>query len=272
MIDKLVERLIADGLEGLFVTGSTGQGPLLTESERMSVAERTLKAASKSVPVMVHVGAITTNESIRLAKHAEKHGAVAVSSVPPYYFPASPAVTFEHYKRIGEATGLPFFPYHFSALIGKPLDPKEYVERVLEIPTARGMKFTDLNMYALGLMVNHAGGRLAIFSGADELVLQGAISGACGAIGSTYNYWGGAVKRVRAAFASGELQRPAEFSSRLQWAIEARKNDSWSFMRAAVRIRHGIDISMPRAPVGTKDRPWSDDEVRAVLDLVIADD
>ncbi|NND05307.1 MAG: dihydrodipicolinate synthase family protein, partial [Saprospiraceae bacterium] len=143
-MEELVELLISQNLDGLYILGSTGQGILLTESQRMTITEVVASIVRKRIPIMVQVGSLTTAESVRLARHAEVHEADAISSVGPIYYSASNGsaqMALNHYRSIAESTGLPFFPYqlgqsNFSE--GIPL----FVEKLLEIPNVAGMKLT----------------------------------------------------------------------------------------------------------------------------------
>ena len=110
-LEKLVGLLISQGMDGLYILGSTGQGVLFTEDQRKKVAAVVTEVAAGRVPVIVQVGSLTTEESVRLAKHAAQCGADGISSVGPIYSPASANMAFEHYRAIASATHLPFFPY-----------------------------------------------------------------------------------------------------------------------------------------------------------------
>ena len=78
----LVKYLIEAGVDGLYITGSTGEGFLMTGEERKAFTEAVIDEVKGRIPVIVHVGDIGTKKSIDLAKHAEKAGADAISSVP----------------------------------------------------------------------------------------------------------------------------------------------------------------------------------------------
>src|SRR5689334_21426731 len=92
VLERLADLFVRLGLDGLYVTGSTGQWPLLTPDERRSVVECVIGAVAGRIPVMVHVGAVTTADAVALARHAAAAGADAVSSVTPIYYPHSPDV------------------------------------------------------------------------------------------------------------------------------------------------------------------------------------
>ena len=79
----LVHHLIETGVNGLYITGSTGEGFLMTGEERMVFTEAVIDEVKGRIPVIVHIGDIGTKKSIKLAKHAQKVGADAISSVPP---------------------------------------------------------------------------------------------------------------------------------------------------------------------------------------------
>jgi N-acetylneuraminate lyase len=160
VLERLVDLFACQGLDGLYLTGSTGQWPLFSPDERRAVVERAIGAAGGRLPVMVHVGAASTADAVALARHAARSGANAVSSVTPIYYPHSPEVVFEYYRQIGSATDLPLFAYHLSGVSRVALGPREYADRLLAVPNAAGMKITDVDLYTFGLIHAHAGDRL----------------------------------------------------------------------------------------------------------------
>ncbi len=266
-IEQLVDLFIRQDLDGLYVLGSTGQWPLLHLEQRRAVLERIVKTAAGRIPVMVHVGALATDDGVALARHAARVGADAVSCVAPTYYPASADVIFEHYRRIGMATDLPLFVYHLFLVNQLAINPRDYTDRILALPHVAGMKITDFDLYQFGLMHTFSEGRLRLFSGADELLCHAAVSGAIGAIGTFYNLWGPACQAARQAFVAGSFESGRRFMSAFQSAL-ARvlgAESVWSFLRAAMRLKYGIDIGMPRPPLGVKDKPWEDAEVERLI-------
>ncbi len=267
VIDRLVEVFAEQQLGGLYVLGSTGQGILLSVDERRQVAERTVQAAAGRIPVMIHVGAVSTEDTVSLARHAAEVGADAVSSVPPIYYPSSFDGVIEHYQRVGSATDLPFFPYHASFLAQTLPPAKEYAERLMQLPNIAGMKFTDHNMYVLGLLNNYADQDFKILSGADELMCQAAVSGAKGAIGSFYNVFGASCQKVRQAFVAGDIDRGRRFMLAFQKLIDTilTRRAMWNFQHAAMQLKYDINIGMPRPPLGSSEHPFSFDEVERMV-------
>ncbi|MFO1023324.1 MAG: dihydrodipicolinate synthase family protein [Planctomycetales bacterium] len=269
-LEQLVELFVRQNLGGLYVTGSTGQGPLLSNAERLDVIERVVKTSAGRIPVMAHVGAVSTDDAVLMARRAAELGADALSSVTPIYYSAAAEITFEHYRRIGAASDKPFFVYHLSGAAQFPLPPREYVQRLLEIPHIAGMKVTDRDTYLLGLLASFSGEQLQLFSGADEVLCQAAVSGACGAIGTFFNIWGPQAQDVRRRFLQGDIAAGRKFMAVFQQVIDEllRTQRVWTFLRAAMRLRHQIEIGLPRPPLGLGDRPISDAETLELVDRV----
>jgi dihydrodipicolinate synthase/N-acetylneuraminate lyase len=269
-VEQLVEWFVREGLDGLYLLGSTGQWPLLDLDQRRAVAERAVRTAAGRIKTMIHVGAVATEDAAALARHARSIGADAISCVAPIYYSASADATFEHYRRIGEAGELPLFVYHLSQVNQLALDARDYVERLLKLPHIAGMKITDRDLYQFGLIHAYGGERLQLFSGADELLCHAVLCGSIGAIGTFYNVWGRACKRARQEFAAGAIETGRRFMLAFQQAIHEvlRSPGVWSFLRGAMLLKSGIDVGMPRPPLGALDAPWKDDELRRVMHMV----
>lgn len=268
-IEKLVELFVQQGLDGIYLLGSTGQGPLLSVVHRQTIAECVIHAAAGRIPVMVHVGAVTTGDAITLAQHARKIGADAISSVGPIYYRTSASAVFEHYRRIGQAGELPFFVYHLDGVNTLRLRGREYVDRLMDIPNIAGMKYTDGDLFQLGLLCA-VDARLRIFSGADELLCQAAVCGTCGAIGTFYNLWGKTCQRARREFCNGSIDAGKRFMSVFQRTIEEvlGSQSTWYFLRRAMQLKYQIDIGPCLAPLGLADKAWDDVAVERLLAAV----
>ncbi|MCC7424235.1 MAG: dihydrodipicolinate synthase family protein [Planctomycetaceae bacterium] len=275
--ERLVDLFVRQRLDGIYLLGSTGQGPLLSVAQRQAVAECTIKAAAGRIPVMLHVGAVSTEDSITLAKHGAKIGADALSSVGPIYYRVPPDAVFEHYRRIGSAADLPFFVYHLSLVNTLSLGGRDYVDRLLALPNVAGMKFTDRDLFQLGLLCTHGGDRFQVFSGADEVLCHAAVCGTVGAIGTFYNVWGPACQAARAAFvgemnSAGSVEAGYKFMTAFQVALDEvlSSGGTWPFLRSAMQIKYNIDIGPCRAPLGASDKPWKPADVERVLEMVDA--
>lgn len=267
-LGPLVDVYARQRLGGLYILGSTGQGPLLSMAEREAVAKVAVETADGRLPVIVHVGAATTEESCELARHAEAIGADAVSCTGPMYYQLPAAAIFEHYRQVGRASGLPLYVYQIDLVSQPGLSVQEYTARLRAVPNIAGLKITSGDLYQFGL-IHHYAPELKLFSGHDEVLCHALLSGACGAIGTFYGIWGPECKQAREAIWRGDVTTAARFMERFQAAIrDVLAGGRYGFTRAAILQRYGIDTGAPRAPLGCGERAWDTKDVKRILESV----
>jgi dihydrodipicolinate synthase/N-acetylneuraminate lyase len=145
-VDESILRQFVDfyaeaAVQGLFVLGSSGQGPVMSIPERKRAAEIALDQARSRLPVIIHVGTADTESTVELGVHAGAKGASAVAVVPPYYY--SDHTEYEiisHYRSVAKAVGLPIYIYENPKYSGISIPP-EFAKRMKEaIPLIRGIK------------------------------------------------------------------------------------------------------------------------------------
>lgn len=256
-LEKMIELIVGQQLDGIYLLGSTGQGFLYSEEERKYIAKLSLEIVNKRIPVIVQVGAMCTDESVRLAIHAAEHGADGISSVGPIYYAPSPAMGIEHYRKISSATNLPFFPYQ----IGNAPMTDDMIKQLLEMPNVKGLKLTTGSMLEISAINIKSKGVWKLFSGADELMCHAAVCGTIGAIGSTYNLFGPVCQYVRKEFLKGNVQLGIDFMIEFQDLILEILPCIWTFFHRGMQLRYGIDIGTPKAPLLAPELSWSDEEL-----------
>ena len=266
-LEKLTALLISQELDGLYILGSTGQGVLFTEEQRKTVTTVVSEVAKGRIPVIVQVGSMTTDESVRLAKHAEKCGVDGISSVGPIYFSGTAETALEHYSRIARSTNLPFFPYQLGERL-IPGDPISFVKKLLEIPNVAGMKLTTNQLLEISAVYNYAGDRLKLFSGSDELFCHASLCGTVGAIGSFYNLWGVPCKQIMSEFMNGNYRLTREFMLSFQKTIQVILPNIWTFFRKAMLLKYNIEIGPSKAPLGNTNAEWKDKDVLALIEKI----
>ncbi len=263
-LEKLCDTLVTQGVDGLYVLGSTGQGILFHDEDRKQVLETVLNVVNGRIPVMVQVGTLATRDACKLAEHAAEVGAAAVSSVGPIYFGGGPKMALHHYTEIAKAGQLPFFPYQLGNN-SIPGNFEDFIAAVLEIPFIEGMKLTTGNMLEISRIHNIAGDKLKLFSGADELICQAALSGTVGAIGTFYNLWGAECKYVLNQFKAGDFELARRFMLAFQRTIEYVLPNIWTFLRVAMQQKYQIDIGNTVAPLAKGQATWDAEEVRKII-------
>jgi N-acetylneuraminate lyase len=208
-VSRQARKLVADGVAGAFICGSTGEGASLTTNERRQLAEEWRKASSgQPLKLIVHVGHNSLEEAKNLAAHAQECGADAIATMAPTFFkPANAAALVDFCAPIAAAApSLPFFYYDIPSLTGVNLPMIEFLEQgVSRIPNLAGIKFTSSNFMSLQQCLAFDNGRLNVLFGCDEMLLGALALGVRGAVGSTYNYSAPLYHRVIKAFESGDL-------------------------------------------------------------------
>ena len=209
LIPKLADHLIERSIEGFYVCGSTGEGPLLSVNERKQVTEAYIQAADKRIPVIVHIGHDSLIEAQDMAKHAERTRADAIAAVGPCYFKAASIEALIAYlARIAEgAPETDFYYYHIPFLSGNYFDMMEFLEKApSKIPTLKGIKYSALTVNGFQECKEVYGDRFHVFYGCDEMLTSGLSVGADTAIGSTYNFMGRLYHQIMDSFGAGDIE------------------------------------------------------------------
>lgn len=256
MVAPIVEKLVAGGAAALYVCGATGEGPSLSKEERFAVAEAYVEAASGRLPVVVQAGHNSLREAGRLAEHAQRIGAQAISATPPHFF------KLDSLERLldclaeicAAAAELPFYYYHIPRLTAVRIDPLTFLQESRErLPSLRGLKYSDYTIFDLQACAELDGGRYNILFGSDEMLLSGLVGGAQGAVGTTYNFALPLYKRIYEAFQRGEFQeaqRLQGFSVQMVRMLNRYGTPASNLppMKAMMKLV-GLDCGPPRMPL-----------------------
>ena len=143
-IEAYADMLQKNGLKGVFINGSSGEGYMLTTEERMALAERWVSVAPDGFKVIVHVGSCCLRESVRLAAHAQQIGAWGIGSMaPPFPKIGRIEELVKYCEQIAEAApALPFYYYHIPAFNGAFLPMLDLLKAVDgRIPNFAGIKY-----------------------------------------------------------------------------------------------------------------------------------
>lgn len=210
IIPAYAAMLVKNGLKGVFINGSSGEGYMLTPEERKILAETWVKSVPEGFKVIVHVGSCCLKESVALAAHAASIGAWGIGSMAP---------PFPKIGRIEElvlyceaiaaaAPELPFYYYHIPAFNGAYLPMIDLLRAVDgRIPNFAGIKYTYESLYEYNQCRLYKDGKFDMLHGQDETILASlAQGGAQGGIGGTTNYNGRELTGIIKAWEEGDLE------------------------------------------------------------------
>jgi dihydrodipicolinate synthase/N-acetylneuraminate lyase len=245
-VDFLIER----GVAGLFPGGTTGEGPLLAAQERRQLAEAVVEAAGGRVPVIVHVGAISTPETAELARHAQATGADAVAIVAPYYYSYGDEALFRHFEQVAaQVPNLPIYLYHNPFVGRSRLTVALFTRLVAEVSNMTGVKDSSSNLELVRAGIPLRGGQLNIASGDDGLILAAMAIGADACVSGNSNVVPELVVALARAAAGGDVPRAREIQARLD-AVRAILADGsdLSLFKGVLELR-GVPAGMVRGPM-----------------------
>ncbi|MBN1286977.1 MAG: dihydrodipicolinate synthase family protein [Anaerolineae bacterium] len=244
---QLVERLIKAEVSGFYTCGATGEGLLLTTDERKSVTALVVKLVSGRVPVMAHVGALTTAEAAALAAHAHAVGADAVAAIPPSFYAVGKDGIRAYYEAIAKAAkGLPVYIYYLPARTGVTMSA-DMVRDLMQIEALRGIKFTSSDLFLMERIVDLG---LNVLAGPDEMFHACLATGAHGAIGSTVNIMPRQFVALYRAFGAHDGEAARHMQGEINRVIGLLL-ESGNLIGALKMVLYwqGIECGEPRRPI-----------------------
>jgi len=207
-LERLVERLITHGVSGLFILGTTGEGPSLSYRLRRELIERTMKLAAGRVPVLVGITDTSFTESIEISKFAADKGVHSVVAATPYYFPAGQAELLEYLEDLVRELPLPLFLYNMPALTKVSFE-LDTIRAAQQWEKVIGIKDSSCDMIYFHKMLAVAKQRpdWAVFVGPEELTAEAVLLGAHGGVNGGANLHPRLYVDLYQAAAAQDLQR-----------------------------------------------------------------
>ncbi|XP_047442754.1 N-acetylneuraminate lyase isoform X2 [Mugil cephalus] len=244
-IDYLREK---QGVNSVFVNGTTGESMSLSVEERKMLAEEWCqKAKGKLNQVILHVGCMSLKDSQELARHAVQIGVDGIAVIAPSFFKPSGAVPLRMFlvEVASAAPTLPFYYYHLPAVTGvnvPALDVVEGIEKL--IPSFRGVKFSGSDLMDMGLCVSRSQPHWSVLYGVDEVSLSPVVT-------STYNYLGCHVNKLIAAFERGDLVQAREIQVKIQELLSyaTKLGFNLGVNKQLMNELSGLSLGPPRLPL-----------------------
>lgn len=247
---QVVDFLIEHGVQVLFPAGTTGEGALLTQSERETLAATVVEHVTGRVPVIVHTGAITTGETVALTRHAQAIGATAASVITPYFFTYDEESIFDHYVTVAQATpDFPIFVYAFPGNAKNDVSPALLARLREATPNIVGFKSSNGDLMRFQAYMDAAGPEAVPLCGVDGLMLAALALGSRGQVSGNANAVPELCRRVYDAFQEGDL---AAARAAQQAVNRTRRVLSdgvhLAYFKAALTLR-GVPAGRVRAPI-----------------------
>jgi 4-hydroxy-tetrahydrodipicolinate synthase len=205
---RIIDFLIDSGVHGLFPVGSQGEFFALTLEEKQRLMDVAVEQARGRVFVMPNAGAITTRESMALARYAQGAGADCVSVVTPFFITPSQEELREHFTAICRSVRIPVLAYNNPDRTGGvALAPPTLARLAREVPNFAGVKDSSGDLTAVAEMIRLCPPEFRVVMGRDTLIFGALMYGAAGAVAATANVAPRLVVEIYEAFRAGDLSR-----------------------------------------------------------------
>lgn len=182
----LIEHQIASGTDGIVPCGTTGESATLTHAEHDRVIALTVEVVRRRVPVIAGTGSNSTDEAIRLTKHAKQVGADGALMITPYYNKPTQEGLYRHYKAVAEAVDLPIVLYNIPGRTGVNMLPQT-VARLVGCRNIVAIKEGSGSVQQASDVIQLCGDRMVVLAGDDALTLPMMALGGQGVITVTAN-------------------------------------------------------------------------------------
>ena len=246
VIDFLIDR----GVHGLFVLGTTGEGPMLDAEERREVAESVVGHVGGRIPVVVHCGAPDTKTTADLAGHAERIGADGAAAVIPYFFRHGPDGLFRHFEAVAAAgAGLAQYVYENPERVGYSAGVALVTRLVNEVPNLVGVKDTGDTIGKITDYLTQPGRPIEVYVGNNATIFPALAVGAKGAVSAMANAVPELTVAVYGRWKEGRLDQARELQFVLARLTAALEGVPFVAGVKHLMARRGLPTGLSRAPL-----------------------
>jgi len=209
VLQEQVERMLQGGVHGVFAFGTNGEGYILSEQEKYEVLEAMVGQVKGRVPVYAGTGCISTADTIRMSRQAEKIGADILSVITPWFAVASQQELYDHYVAVAKAVNIPIVLYNIPARTGNRLLPETVARLAKDVDLIVGVKDSSGdwdNLSAYIRLTRDMDKDFRVLSGNDSLILKSLEAGGAGGIAGCANVYPHVLASIYELFAAGRLE------------------------------------------------------------------
>lgn len=250
-VQALARHLLAAGVQGLYVNGSSGECIYLSVEERKLILESVMEAVGDKMTIIAHVACNNTQDSVELAKHAESLKVDAIAAIPPIYFRLPEYAIAKYWNDMSQAApNTDFVIYNIPQLAGVALT-LPLLKEMLKNPRVVAVKNSSMPVQDIQMFKDAGEGRLIVFNGPDEQFIAGRIMGADGGIGGTYGAMPSLFVKANRLFEAGEFDKARDVQNdicRNIYALCACKGNMYAVIKELLR-RKGVECGSVRPPL-----------------------
>ena len=251
----LTQWFIDQGVQGLYVGGSSGECIYQSKEERKAVLEAVMEVAKGKITIIAHIACNNTADSQELAAHAESLGVDAIASIPPIYFKLPPYAIAKYWNDMSAAApNTDFIIYNIPQLAGVALSIP-LLQEMLKNPKVVGVKNSSMPVQDIQMWKDEGtknGREFVVFNGPDEQLISGLVMGAVGGIGGTYGAMPQLYVEMYRCVKAGELAKALEIQNdccRIIYKLCSGHGNMYGMIKETLRINGCPDCGSVRAPL-----------------------
>ncbi len=203
---RVQKALLHDGVHGLVLTGTVGEGNSLSPSEKRSVLGAAVEVGEGRVPIIAGVSEFTTAAAASFARDAERLGATGLMVLPAMVYVPTPAELEHHFRSVAAATGLPIMLYNNPPAYRVNIDIAT-LGRLADVANIVAIKESSPDPRRITDLINAFGERFTLFAGLDDVVFEAVTLGAKGWVSGLANVFPAESLQLYEALCSGDLER-----------------------------------------------------------------
>ena len=256
-VKALTRHLIAKGVKGVYVGGSSGECIYQHPDERKAVLEAVMSEAKGKITVIAHVACNNTADSVELAAHAEQCGVDAIAAIPPIYFRLPEHAIVDYWNAMSAAApNTDFVIYNIPQLAGTALT-MSLLGEMLKNPNVAAVKNSsmptqDIQMFKDAGTAARGKDGFAVFNGPDEQFVSGRVMGADGGIGGTYAVMPELFLKMNELVDKGENEKARDLqyeADRIIYKMCEARGNLYAVMKEILRRMYGLELGGVRAPL-----------------------
>ncbi len=260
----LADWLVSNGSDGLVLCGTTGESPVLTESEEVALTKAVRQATD--VPIVLGTGSNDTAWAVDASRRAAELGVDGLLLVTPYYNRPPQYGLDAHFRQIAAATDLPILLYDIPVRTGRKLSEDTMLRLFEEVPNIVGLKDAAGNAPETARLIAKADPRIQIYSGDDANTLPLLSVGAVGVISVASHWVGRQMGEMIAAFRKGDVTTAMRINASLIPSYDFEGGDESPNpipTKAMLRVL-GLPVGQCRMPLGPAP-DWVEAKAREIL-------
>ena len=248
-VREMTRWFVDQGVQGLYVGGSSGECIYQSKEERKVVLENVMAEAKGKMTVIAHVACNNTADSQELAAHAESLGVDAIAAIPPIYFKLPPYAIAKYWNDISDAApNTDFVIYNIPQLAGVALSVP-LLQEMLKNPRVIGVKNSSAPTQDIQMWADEG---CIVFNGPDEQLISGLVMGAIGGIGGTYGAMPKLYVKLYERVKAGEMKKALEIQNdccRIIYKLCSGHGNMYGMIKESLRRLGGPDCGSVRAPL-----------------------